>query len=72
MLDIETFMNARTGHTININLSTKSIHCDNRGQIFRKLAVRLVKKSRLEKSLERQTHKKSLAFFLHLHYRFVP
>jgi len=29
MLEIETFMNARIGHTININLSTESIHRDN-------------------------------------------
>ena len=26
MLEIETFINARTGLTININLSTESIH----------------------------------------------
>jgi hypothetical protein len=37
MLDIETFMNARIGHTINIDLSTKSIDRDNQEQIFRRI-----------------------------------
>ena len=37
MLDIETFMNTRTGHTISINLSTESIHRDKRADFPRNL-----------------------------------
>lgn len=62
VLEIELSMNAWTGHTVDINLSTESIHCDNPGRILRgiqNLQIRLVKKSWLE-SLERQTRKKTL------------
>ena len=63
MLDIETFMNARTEHTVNINLSTESIHHD-RGQIFRRIQNSQIRcspceKSRLETRLERPTRKKT-------------
>jgi len=37
MLEIEAVMNARTGHTVNINLSTDSIHRDNQEQIFQSI-----------------------------------
>ena len=55
MSDIETFTNARIGHTINIDLlSTKCIHRDNHEHSeeskTRKLAVHLVKEIQLEKA----------------------
>ena len=50
MLEIETLMNARTRLTVNINLSTESIHRNNRRWIFRRTpnSVSPAKRSSLE------------------------
>jgi hypothetical protein len=63
MLDIETFMNVPIGHTINIDLSTKSIHRDNQEEIFRRIQNPQIscspcQKDSARKSLERPTRRK--------------